>query len=122
MAKPYFGGTVEIELENESDLVVPWNDIARLREDMDELSDDSLIGLVKGGSADAYAVLFERYRHPAHRLAAYYSNSVDAKDIVAESFTQVFQQLRRGQGPETSFRGYLLTAVRREAGQRAKMR
>jgi RNA polymerase sigma factor (sigma-70 family) len=122
MAKPYFGGTLEVELENEPDLDIPWSDIARLREDMDELSDDSLIGLVKGGSADAYAVLFERYRHPAHRLAAYYSNSVDAKDIVAESFTQVYQQLRRGQGPETSFRGYLLTAVRREAGRRAKMR
>ena len=122
MAKPYFGGTLETELDNESDLVVPWNDIARLREDLDDLSDDSLIGLVKGGSADAYAVLFERYRHPAHRLAAYYSNSVDAKDIVSESFTQVYQQLRRGQGPETSFRGYLLTSVRREAGRRAKMR
>jgi len=122
MAKPYFGGTLEIELENESDVVIPWNDIARLREDMDELSDDSLIGLVKGGSADAFAVLFERYRHPAHRLAAYYSNSVDAKDIVAESFTQVYQQLRRGKGPETSFRAYLLTSVRREAGRRAKMR
>ena len=122
MAKPYFGGTLEVGLKNESGLVVPWSDIARLREDMDELSDDSLIGLVKGGSADAFAVLFERYRHPAQRLAAYYSNSVDAKDIVAESFTQVYQQLRRGQGPETSFRGYLLTAVRREAGRRAKMR
>jgi len=122
MARPYFGGTLEIELEKESDLVVSWNDVARLREDMDDLSDDILIGLVKGGSADAYAVLFERYRHPAHRLAAYYSNSVDAKDIVAESFTQVYQQLLRGQGPETSFRGYLLTSVRREAGRRAKMR
>ena len=122
MATPYFGGTLETELDNESDLVVPWNDIARLREDLDDLSDDSLIGLVKGGSADAYAVLFERYRHPAHRLAAYYSNSVDAKDIVSESFTQVYQQLRRGQGPETSFRGYLLTSVRREAGRRAKLR
>ena len=122
MARPYFGGTSEIELEKEPDLLVPWHDIARMQEDLKELSDDSLIGLVKGGSADAYAVLFERYQHPAHRLAAYYSNSVDAKDIVAESFTQVFQQLRRGHGPETSFRAYLLTSVRREAGRRAKMR
>ncbi len=122
MARPYFGGTLEIEIENDPDLVVSWNDVARLREDLNDLSDDSLIGLVKGGNGDAYAVLFERYRHPAHRLAAYYSNSVDAKDIVAESFTQVYQQLRRGHGPDTSFRGYLLTSVRREAGRRAKMR
>jgi RNA polymerase sigma factor (sigma-70 family) len=122
MVKPYFGGTIEIGLGNETDLVVPWNDVARLREDLNELSDDSLIGLVKGGSADAYSVLYDRYRHTAVRLATYFSNPVDAQDIVAETFAQVFDQLRRGQGPKTSFRGYLLTSVRREAGRRAAMR
>ncbi len=122
MVKPYFGGTIEVGLGNETDLVVPWNDVARLREDLNELSDDSLIGLVKGGSADAYSVLYDRYRHTAVRLATYFSNPVDAQDIVAETFAQVFDQLRRGQGPKTSFRGYLLTSVRREAGRRAAMR
>jgi RNA polymerase sigma factor (sigma-70 family) len=121
MAKPYFGGTIEIDIEIESDLIVPWRDVARLREDLTDLSDDSLIGLAKRGSADAYAVLFDRYRRPALTLAAYSSNSVDAKDIVAESFAQVYDQLRCGKGPHTSFRAYLFTCVRHEAGRRAKM-
>jgi RNA polymerase sigma factor (sigma-70 family) len=122
MEKPNLGGAREIESENATESVVPWNDVARLREDLSDLSDDSLLGLVKGGNADAYAVLFDRYRHPAHRLAAYYSNSVDAKDIAAESFAQVYDLLRRGKGPQTSFRAYLFTSIRHEAGRRAKMR
>jgi len=120
MSKPHPGGTLEIETE--SDLVASLNDVSRLREDLTDLSDDSLISLSRSGSADAYAELFERYRRPATRLAAYYSNSVDANDIVAESFAQVYDLLRRGKGPETSFRAYLFTSVRREAGRQAKMR
>jgi RNA polymerase sigma factor (sigma-70 family) len=87
-----------------------------------DLSDDSLLGLIRGGSTNAYAVLFERYRRPALRLAGYYSKSVDANDIVAESFAQVYDLLRRGKGPQTSFRAYLFTSIRHEAGRRAKMR
>jgi RNA polymerase sigma factor (sigma-70 family) len=117
MARPYFGGTFEIE----SGLVVPWRDFASLRDDLTELADDSLVGLARSGSADAYAVLFDRYRRPALRLATYFSNSVDAKDVVAESFAQVYDQLRHGKGPQTSFRAYLFTCVRHEAGRRAKM-
>ncbi len=96
------------------DLVVPDDGLTIL-------TDATLTTLVRGGSTDAYAVLFERYRHPATRLAAYFSNPHDAKDIVAETFAQVLHQLRQGQGPQTSFRSYLLTAVRREAGRRARM-
>jgi RNA polymerase sigma factor (sigma-70 family) len=120
MSKPHPGGTLELEID--SDLAVPWNEVARFQDDMADLSDDSLLGLVRGGSADAYAVLFERHRHPAHRMAAYYANTHDAKDIVAESFAQVYDLLRRGKGPEESFRAYLFTSVRHEAGRRGKMK
>jgi RNA polymerase sigma factor (sigma-70 family) len=51
----------------------------------------------------------------------YFSNPVDAKDIVAESFAQVYDLLRRGEGPQSSFRAYLFTCVRNEARRRAKM-
>lgn len=88
--------------------------------DLSVLEDPSLIELVRAGSSDAFAVLFARYRHAAHRLARYLSNAVDANDIVAESFTQVFHQLREGRGPDESFRAYLFTSIRREAGRRAK--
>jgi RNA polymerase sigma factor (sigma-70 family) len=88
--------------------------------DLSLLEDPALLDLVRAGHSDAYAVLFARYRHAAHRLARYLSNSVDANDIVAESFTQVFHQLRQGRGPDESFRAYLFTSIRREAGRRAK--
>ena len=117
MEKPYFGGAREIETD-----LVPWDGIARLRADLSDLSDDSLLGLVRGGNTDAFAELFERYRRPALRLAGYYSNSVDGHDIVAESFAQVYDLLRRGKGPQTSFRAYVFTSIRHEAGRRAKMR
>lgn len=111
MAEPSVG----VALEVDPDFAVPEDGLTLL-------SDDVLLDLVRGGSADAYGTLFERYRHPAHRLAAYFSNSVDAKDIVAETFAGVLHQLRRGQGPHTSFRSYLFTSIRREAGKRARMR
>ena len=118
MAKPFSRATIEIE----SDLIVPWRDVARLQDDLTELPDESLMGLARRGSADSFAVLFDRYRRPALRLAAYSTSSGDAKDIVAESFAQVYDQLLRGKGPHTSFRAYLFTSVRHEAGRRAKMR
>jgi DNA-directed RNA polymerase specialized sigma24 family protein len=119
MSKSHPGGTLELEID--SGLAVTWNDVVRIRDDMADLSDDSLLGLVRGGSADAYAVLFERHRYPAHRMAAYYANSHHAKDIVAESFAQLYDLLRRGTGPERSFRADLFASVRHEAGRRAAM-
>jgi RNA polymerase sigma factor (sigma-70 family) len=117
MDEPYLG----VETENESDPVALWDDAPQLRYDLTDLSDDSLLGVVRGGSADAYAVLFDRHRSAALRLAAYFSNTVDDKDIVAESFAQVYDLLRRGEGPRTSFRAYLFTCIRHEAGRRARM-
>lgn len=110
MAKKY----VRAEIEVDREFSVPDDGLSLL-------PDEALLDLVRGGNNDAYALLFERYRHPALRLAAYFSNSVDAKDIVAETFTEVLNQLRRGQGPRTSFRSYLFTSVRREAGKRARL-
>ena len=110
MVKPHLKAVLEVD----GDLVIPDDGLTLL-------PDDVLLDLVRGGSADAYGVLFERYRHPAYRLATYFSNAVDAKDIVAETFADVLHQLRRGQGPHTSFRSYLFTSVRREAGKRAKL-
>ena len=111
MVKPHLKAVLEVD----GDVVIPDDGLTLL-------PDDVLLDLVRGGSADAYGALFERYRHPAYRLATYFSNAVDAKDIVAETFADVLHQLRRGQGPQTSFRHrYLFTSVRREAGKRARL-
>jgi RNA polymerase sigma factor (sigma-70 family) len=90
-------------------------------DDLDELGDEQLLDLVRLGSGEAYAVLFARYRVAGFRFARYLSNSVDAKDIVSETFAQILHQLRQGRGPDSSFRSYLFTSIRREAGRRAKL-
>ena len=102
-------------------VVSPSFDTDLRDDDLEELGDEQLLDLVRLGSSKAYAVLFARYRVAGHRFARFLSNSVDAKDIVSETFAQILHQLRQGRGPDTSFRSYLFTSIRREAGRRAKM-
>ncbi len=99
----------------------PLFDARLLVDDFDELEDGQLLGFVRMGSREAYAVLFSRYRVAGFRFARYLSNSVEAKDIVSETFAQILHQLREGRGPDASFRSYLFTCIRREAGRRAKL-
>jgi len=84
------------------------------------LTDVELCDLVRSDNSDAFAELFTRYRHPAARLARYYSASVDADDVVSEAFAQVFNQLQRGRGPHDAVRAYIFTAVRRETWKRVR--
>ncbi len=83
------------------------------------LTDGELVLLTRGGSVEAYAVLFRRHvpllRHAARRFA----RAADVDDVVAEAFAMTFDLLRRGRGPTISVRAYLLTAVRHEAARRA---
>jgi len=44
----------------------------------------------------------------------------DAEDVVAEAFVRVLDQLRRGGGPDSAFRPYLLTTVHRAAIDRLR--
>jgi RNA polymerase sigma factor (sigma-70 family) len=46
----------------------------------------------------------------------------EAEDVVSESFAQVLELVRRGQGPQTAFRAYLFTTIRNGAARRAKAR
>ena len=84
------------------------------------LTDVELCDLVRSNSSDAFAELFTRYRHPATRLARYYSATVDADDVVSEVFSQVLNQLQRGRGPHDAVRAYIFTAVRRETWKRVR--
>jgi RNA polymerase sigma factor (sigma-70 family) len=84
------------------------------------LTDVQLCDLVRSDNSDAFAELFTRYRHPAARLARYYSATVDADDVVSEVFSQVLNQLRRGKGPHDAVRAYIFTAVRRETWKRVR--
>jgi RNA polymerase sigma factor (sigma-70 family) len=87
-----------------------------------ELDDGELLALARLDHEDAYAALFTRYTHAAHRLARHLGQREEAEDVVSESFAQVLDLVRRGKGPDRAFRAYLFTTIRHEAGRRAKAR
>ncbi|MRJ76367.1 sigma-70 family RNA polymerase sigma factor [Aeromicrobium sp. SMF47] len=84
---------------------------------MDE--DAELVVLARAGDPEAYGVLFVRHRAVAERVARRSACRADVDDVVAEAFTLVLAQIRGGRGPVSSFRAYLLTAVRHEAARRS---
>jgi len=83
------------------------------------LTDGELVLLTRGGSTEAYAVLFRRHVPLLRAAARRFVRAADVDDVVAEAFATTFDQLKRGRGPTTSVRAYLLTVVRHEAGRRA---
>ncbi len=92
------------------------------RPDLSELDDGALVQLARDGVHDAYAALYSRHAFPAQRLARHLGMRDEAEDVVSESFAQVLELMRRGKGPETSFRAYLFTTIRHDAARRAKAR
>ena len=92
------------------------------RPDLSELDDGALVQLARDGVHDAYAALYSRHAHPAQRLARHLGMRDEAEDVVSESFAQVLELMRRGKGPETSFRAYLFTTIRHDSARRAKAR
>src|SRR5487761_112718 len=83
--------------------------------------DADLIAASRAGDAAPYATLYERHVAAARTLARHLVRGrADADDIVAEAFANVLGQLRRGRGPDSAFRPYLLTTVRRVAIDRLR--
>lgn len=80
--------------------------------DNTESSDAELIARVHEGEASGFAELYARHRKAAKAYARRLTPAVDADDLVAEGFTQVFVQLQRGAGPRTVLRPYLFTTIR----------
>lgn len=84
-------------------------------------SDAELISAVRGGSSDAYGQLYSRHVHAAYNLARQLSRSpADADDLVSDAFAKVMTTLSGGGGPDSSFRAYLLTALRHTAYDRTR--
>lgn len=80
--------------------------------------DATLLALARQGDDDAYGRLYARHRDVAHRVARRVVGAGEVDDVVADSFVAVLAQLRSGRGPTSSFRAYLLTAVRHAAARR----
>ncbi len=82
---------------------------------LDNLSDDELAAIVRGGDAEAFDVLYHRHAPLAKRIACRRLRSVDAADdVVSEVFAGMLQALRGGRGPVTGFVPYLCTSVRNQ--------
>ncbi|MBW8730143.1 MAG: sigma-70 family RNA polymerase sigma factor, partial [Terrabacter sp.] len=76
-------------------------------------SDAALVDRVRAGDDTAYSVLWSRHEPAARRLATRVASPSDVDDLVSESFTRTLDALRRGGGPDTAFRPYLLSTLRR---------
>jgi RNA polymerase sigma factor (sigma-70 family) len=78
--------------------------------------DEVLVSRVRAGDSDAFEMLFERHRGLARYVAtAHTDNFADVGDIVSEAFAAVFESITAGKGPDSFFRAYLMTTVRRIA-------
>lgn len=84
-------------------------------------SDAELIAEVRSGDSDAYGLLYRRHVQAARVLARKLTGSpTEADDLVAEAFANVLATMRRGRGPDTTFRAYLFTALRNTCYDRAR--
>jgi RNA polymerase sigma factor (sigma-70 family) len=77
------------------------------------LSDADLIAEVRNGNDEASGELFRRHHDAALAFGVRLAGATLAPDLVSDAFTKLFAILRRGDGPDVSFRPYLLTTVRR---------
>lgn len=84
-------------------------------------SDAELLQQVRAGNAAAYGKLYERHVAAARALARQLVRRTEVEDVVAESFTKILGLVGRGGGPESGFRTYLLTVVRRTVHDRSRI-
>ncbi|GGV16180.1 hypothetical protein GCM10010182_41210 [Actinomadura cremea] len=84
-----------------------------MHEEEPEAADAALISRVRAGDTGAYGTLCERHAPAARGLARHLADGDAAEDAVQEALAKILDLLRRGGGPDSGFRPYLLTAVRR---------
>ncbi|GAA0435507.1 sigma-70 family RNA polymerase sigma factor [Streptomyces luteireticuli] len=87
-------------------------------------SDAELVARLRDGEdpgADSYALLYRRHADAVRGYARSCCRDVHtAEDLTNEVFASTLQAVRRGSGPDTAVRAYLLTTVRRVAAAWAK--
>ncbi len=86
-----------------------------------ELSDGALIERTRGGDRAAFGELWQRHAASARTVARSYS-SLDPDDLVAESFTKIYDAILAGGGPTAAFRPYLFTTLRNTAASWGRAR
>lgn len=80
--------------------------------DLRALADEELVDAVRGGSQDAYAVLWSRHSGAGRGAARRVTSSFDPDDLVQESFLRILRAIQAGKGPTGPFRPYLYQTIR----------
>ncbi|WP_255308135.1 sigma-70 family RNA polymerase sigma factor [Streptomyces marincola] len=84
-------------------------------------ADLELVERMRRGVPEAYDELYRRHADAVRRYARTCCRDSDtADDLTNEVFAATLQAVRRGAGPETAVRAYLLTSVRRVAADWAR--
>ncbi|MEU6114078.1 sigma-70 family RNA polymerase sigma factor [Streptomyces sp. NPDC047117] len=79
-------------------------------------SDTELVSRMRAGDDSAYEELYRRHADAVRRYARTCCRDAHtAEDLTGEVFARTLQAVRRGAGPKTAVRAYLLTTVRRAA-------
>ncbi|MEV4437179.1 sigma-70 family RNA polymerase sigma factor [Streptomyces sp. NPDC049585] len=95
-----------------------WTGDTGVREDTDAPpSDLELVAQLRGGeNEDAYEELYRRHVEAVRRYArTCCRDEHTAEDLTNEVFASTLQAVRRGAGPDSAVRAYLLSSVRRVA-------
>jgi len=74
--------------------------------------DADLITRAKAGDAVALSRLWSKYYSDAIAIARRDNRSFDPEDVAQQAFVLVFEAMRKGGGPTSSFRPYLATTIR----------
>jgi RNA polymerase sigma factor (sigma-70 family) len=75
-------------------------------------TEQEALAAARRGDVAAFAALYQAHHTSALAYARTLTNPVRAHDLVAEATARVYRLVREGKGPETSFRAYLLAAIR----------
>lgn len=74
-------------------------------------SDEVLVERARSGDERAFGELWRRHYRSGVRVARQFT-SIDADDLVSESYLRIFARVRAGGGPSAGFRAYLYTCIR----------
>jgi RNA polymerase sigma factor (sigma-70 family) len=80
-----------------------------------EIGDADLVLRTRSGDRAAFAELWRRHYRSGVTVARSVTSSLDADDLVQESYTRIYDSIVSGGGPTGSFRAYLFTSIRNTA-------
>ncbi len=78
-------------------------------------ADADLVLRTRSGDPAAFGELWRRHYGSGMAVARSITSRIDPDDLVQEAYTRIYQAIRRGGGPNGSFRAYLFTSIRNTA-------